>query len=166
MQVFCFKFQAAAEFIPIAVAVENEFHQGLIGFLGQLAAHMLQIAPLTAAGLAVEGIAHGIENGGLAGAGLTADEKQAVLFKQRKIDKLLGHVRAKALKTNRYRLHASVPSSRLHSSTSRNSCSCSGLGSAEKFSARKRIIMSSSFISSSSSTVRTESSPSSVRLLP
>ena len=127
IQIFSAVFQRPGEFVATSAAVKDKFHFCFVLLVRQLAPHDTQITPESATGAAVEGIADGIQNRGLAGACFTADEKQSVLFQFPKINILLGHIRAETLKTQRYGFHPRSPSSRLQASTSWNSIFCASV---------------------------------------
>ena len=117
--VFALVLQGASEFIPCPCAGKKKLNQGNICLLRLFAAHDGQtLSAGTAAGLVVQGVADRVQNGGLACPGCSADQKQPVGFQLCKVEKLLVHVWAKALKTNGDRFHPRSSSSSLQASTS------------------------------------------------
>ena len=104
-------FRPAAHHIGAAPVGEGQFHKGFVGGGGKIAAQHGGLA-VFAGGLAVEGKGDGVKQGGLAGAGVAADEEQSAAAEPGKIQLGAPGVGAEGAERQVQGFHALAASSR------------------------------------------------------
>ena len=119
-------FRVAAHGIALPVHLKFQLHKGGCSGVGILAAQHGTLAH-TAAGMVVQGVCNGIEQGGLACAGVAGDKVQAAFSQFFQFQHGLARIGAKGRKGQSERSHASSPSFQISSMSCWQNAACSAV---------------------------------------
>ena len=119
-------FRIAAHRVAGTIHLKFQFHKGGRFGVGILAAQHGPL-PHTAAGVVVQGVGDGVEQGGLAGTGIAGDKVQAAFAQLFQFQGGLGGIGAKSRQGQAERSHASSPSFQMSSMSCWQNAACSSV---------------------------------------